>query len=181
VFLQIAPPSRADVPEYMELRGELEAAAGHINGAYAEFDWAPIRYLNKGFTRQTLAGFFRISRVGLVTPLRDGMNLVAKEYVAAQDGRNPGVLVLSRFAGAARELTSALIVNPYDCVGMAEALDRALSMPLAERKDRYEHLMRAIRAADLDAWRDNFMRDLRSFVSQPSTTVIETEELVEPD
>jgi trehalose 6-phosphate synthase len=89
--------------------------------------------------------------------------------------------VLSRFAGAARELTSALIVNPYDCVGMAEALDRALSMPLAERKARYEHLMRAIRAADLDAWRDNFMRDLRSYVSQPSTTVIETEELVEPD
>jgi len=96
-------------------------------------------------------GLFRTADVGFVTPLRDGMNLVAKEYVAAQDPEDPGVLVLSRFAGAARELTSALIVNPYDCVGMAEALDRALSMPLAERKDRYEHLMRAIRAADLDA------------------------------
>uniref|UniRef100_UPI00289F5151 trehalose-6-phosphate synthase n=1 Tax=Stutzerimonas nitrititolerans TaxID=2482751 RepID=UPI00289F5151 len=79
----------------------------------------------------------------------------------------PGVLVLSRFAGAAKELTSALIVNPYDCIGMAEALDRALRMPLTERKDRYEHMMRAIRAADLDAWRDTFLRDLRTFSSRP--------------
>lgn len=109
------------------------------------------------------------------------MNLVAKEYVAAQDPEDPGVLVLSRFAGAARELTSALIVNPYDCVGMAEALDRALNMSLAERKDRYEHLMRAIRAADLDAWRDNFMRDLRSFISQPSAQRAKKVELVEPE
>ncbi len=180
-FLQIAPTSRSDVRTYQHIREQLESQAGHLNGRLSDLDWTPLHYLNKSYDRRVLMGLFRTADVGFVTPLRDGMNLVAKEYVAAQDPEDPGVLVLSRFAGAARELTSALIVNPYDCVGMAEALDRALSMPLAERKDRYEHLMRAIRAADLDAWRDNFMRDLRSYVSQPSTTVIETEELVEPD
>ena len=107
---------------YRTLRRELEGMAGRINGRYAEFDWTPIRYLNKPFPRQTLAGFYRTSRVGLVTPVRDGMNLVAKEYVAAQDPHDPGVLVLSRFAGAARELKSALIVNPYDIDGTADAL-----------------------------------------------------------
>ena len=160
VFLQIAPPSRADVPEYMNIRQELEAAAGHVNGAYAEFDWAPIRYLNKGFTRQTLAGFLRISRVGLVTPLRDGMNLVAKEFVAAQDSRNPGVLVLSRFAGAARELEGALIVNPYDVEGVGEALQVALAMPLAERRERWKTMFTYLKRNDVDAWRESFLDTL---------------------
>ena len=122
VMLQIAPSSRGDVPEYRDIRHELEAMAGHVNGRYAEFDWVPTRYLNKGFNRRTLCGFFRISRIGFVTPLRDGMNLVAKEYVAAQDRADPGVLVLSRFAGAAQELDGALIVNPFDTEAVAEAL-----------------------------------------------------------
>ncbi len=160
VFLQIAPPSRADVPEYMKIRRELEAAAGHVNGAYAEFDWAPIRYLNKGFTRQTLAGFLRVGRVGLVTPLRDGMNLVAKEYVAAQDGKDPGVLVLSRFAGAARELEGALIVNPYDVEGVGEALQTALTMPLAERRERWKAMYHHLQRYDIDAWREAFLKAL---------------------
>ena len=121
--------------------------------------------------RRVLMGLFRSADIGFVTPLRDGMNLVAKEYVASQDPEDPGVLVLSRFAGAARELTSALIINPYDCIGMAEALDRAMRMSLTERKDRYEHMMRAIRAADLDAWRDNFLGDLRAFSSRPRAEV----------
>ncbi|MBA1275996.1 alpha,alpha-trehalose-phosphate synthase (UDP-forming) [Stutzerimonas azotifigens] len=166
-FIQIAPTSRSDVKTYQRIREQLESEAGHLNGRLSDLDWTPLHYLNKSHDRRVLMGLFRAANIGFVTPLRDGMNLVAKEYVAAQNPADPGVLVLSRFAGAARELTSALIINPYDRIGMAEALDRALRMPLEERKDRYEHMMRAIRAADLDAWRDNFLRDLRSFVSRP--------------
>ena len=165
----------------MREREIIERQVGHINGEHGEVGHPIVHYLHRPVPRDELIAFFVAADVMLVTPLRDGMNLVAKEYVAAQDPEDPGVLVLSRFAGAARELTSALIVNPYDCVGMAEALDRALNMSLAERKDRYEHLMRAIRAADLNAWRDNFMRDLRSFISQPSAQRAKKVELVEPE
>ena len=168
-FIQIAPTSRSDVKTYQHIRQQLESEAGHINGRLSDLDWTPLHYLNKSHDRRVLAGLFRDADIGFVTPLRDGMNLVAKEYVASQDPEDPGVLVLSRFAGAARELTSALIVNPYDCIGMAEALDRALRMPLAERRDRYEHMMSIIRTADLDAWRDTFLRDLRAFSSRPAT------------
>jgi trehalose 6-phosphate synthase len=159
-FLQIAPPSRSDVPEYAAIRRELEALSGHINGRYAEFDWVPLRYLNKSFTRRTLAGFFRISRVGLITPLRDGMNLVAKEYVACQDPEDPGVLVLSRFAGAAEELKTALIVNPYDGEMVAENLQRALNMPLQERQDRHRAMMEVLYRNDIATWRENFVSTL---------------------
>lgn len=162
-FIQIAPTSRSDVKTYQAIRKQLETVAGHVNGRLSDLDWTPLHYLNKSLDRRTLIGLFRTANVGLVTPLRDGMNLVAKEYVAAQNPADPGVLVLSRFAGAARELSAALIVNPYDCLGMAEALDRALRMPLEERKERYEDMMQALRAADLNAWRDTFLRDLRSF------------------
>ena len=156
-LLQIAPPSRTDVPEYVEIRRELEAAAGRINGAYAEFDWNPIRYLNKGFTRQTLTGFFRLAHMGMVTPLRDGMNLVAKEFVAAQDPENPGVLVLSRFAGAARELEGALIVNPFDIEGVAEAMQVALTLSLEERLERWQAMFDHISRHDIHAWREEFV------------------------
>jgi trehalose 6-phosphate synthase len=159
-FLQIAPPSRSDVPEYVEIRQELEYAAGRINGAFAEFDWNPIRYLNKGFTRQTLTGFYRLGRVGLVTPLRDGMNLVAKEFVAAQDPKDPGVLVLSRFAGAARELNGALVVNPYDVEGVAEALQVALTLGLKERKERWNAMYEQLRTHDVHYWREQFLDSL---------------------
>jgi len=156
-FLQVAPISRGDVARYRTLRRELEGMAGRINGRYAEFDWTPVRYLNKPFPRQTLAGFYRTSRVGLVTPVRDGMNLVAKEYVAAQDPQDPGVLVLSRFAGAARELKSALIVNPYDIDGTADALNRALSMPLDERCERWSAMMQTLRGNTIVTWRRNYL------------------------
>ncbi|MDH3475966.1 MAG: alpha,alpha-trehalose-phosphate synthase (UDP-forming) [Rhodospirillales bacterium] len=157
VLLQIAPPSRSDVLEYKELRQELESVAGHVNGTFSEYDWVPVRYLNKGFRHRTLAGFYRISRVALVTPLRDGMNLVAKEYVAAQSPEDPGVLVLSRFAGAARELSGALIVNPYDIEGMAEALEIALTMPKAERRERWEAMFKRLRQFDITAWRESYL------------------------
>jgi trehalose 6-phosphate synthase len=156
-LLQIAPSSRGEVPEYRELRRELEGLAGAINGRWAEPDWVPLRYVNKAFQPATLAGFYRLARVGLVTPFRDGMNLVAKEYVCAQDPEDPGVLVLSRFAGAAEELAAAVLVNPYDADGVARALHAALLMPLAERRARWEAMMAVLRRNDIDAWRRSFL------------------------
>jgi trehalose 6-phosphate synthase len=160
VFMQIAPSSRSEVPEYREIRKALEAEAGHINSRYGEFDWTPLRYINRGFSHPVLAGFFRASRIGLVTPFRDGMNLVAKEYVAAQDPDDPGVLVLSSFAGAARQLDAAVLVNPHDVEGMAEAILQGLNMPLDERKERWEAMMRVIERSDVDYWRESFLRAL---------------------
>lgn len=172
-FMQIAPPTREDVTEYQEIRRELETSAGHINGLFAEFDWVPIRYLNKSFSRRNLLGFYRVSKIGLVTPLRDGMNLVAKEYVAAQDPEDPGVLVLSRFAGAADEMDAALIVNPYDIEGVAEALQRGLTMPLEERVERHEALLTVLRENDITAWRTHFVEALRQApYSEPSLTAL---------
>jgi trehalose 6-phosphate synthase len=160
-FLQIAPPTRADMNTYQQIRSQLEAEAGRINGKFAELDWTPIRYIHRQYERDTLASLFRTAQVGFVTPLRDGMNLVAKEYVAAQDPQDPGVLVLSRFAGAAQELTGALIVNPLDLTGMAEALDLALNMSLSERRSRHHDMMATLRANSVSVWRDRFMSDLR--------------------
>ena len=160
ILLQITPPSRIDVPEYEDIRRQLEETASHVNGRYSEYDWVPIRYLNKGFSRQVLSGFFRSSRIGLVTPLRDGMNLVAKEYVAAQDPEDPGILVLSRFAGAAHELSDALIVNPYDVEGIGECLQEALNMPLDERRERWSKMYRHLVANDVTAWWRSFLDDL---------------------
>lgn len=159
-FLQIAPPSRTDVETYREIRLELEGEAGRINGRFAELDWTPLRYLNKGFARQTLMPMYALADVGLVTPMRDGMNLVAKEYVAAQDPIDPGVLVLSQFAGAACELKAALLVNPHDPDAIAEALEEALSMPLAERRERHAEMMAVLRRNSLGTWRDRFLGDL---------------------
>jgi trehalose 6-phosphate synthase len=159
-LMQIAPPTRSEVPEYLEIRRNLETAAGHINGRFAEFDWMPLRYLNKSFNQRALCGFLRAARIGLVTPMRDGMNLVAKEYVAAQDEGDPGVLVLSCFAGAARELGDALLVNPYDTDGMAEALHDALAMPLGERVERWQSMMATLKRNDITAWRESFVKAL---------------------
>jgi trehalose 6-phosphate synthase len=160
-LMQIAPPSRGDVQSYREIRQVLEGMAGHINGQFAEFDWVPIRYLNKSYRRDVLAGFFRIAQVGYVTPLRDGMNLVAKEYVASQDPVDPGVLVLSEFAGAAAELDGAVIVNPFDEEGMMEGLQTALRMPLGDRIERYQSMMAVLRKNDLQNWRRRFLEALR--------------------
>ena len=161
-FVQLAPPSRADVPEYVDIRHELEGLSGSINAEYSEFDWTPLRYINRNFSRRALAGIFRLARVGLVTPLRDGMNLVAKEYVAAQPARDPGVLMLSRFAGAARQgAEGALIVNPYDVQGVADALHSALGMPRAERKERWRTLVEGVRRNSVTVWRESFVAHLR--------------------
>ena len=159
-YMQIAPPTRGEVADYQEIRHQLESLAGSINGEFADIDWVPLRYLNKSVPRKTLLGFYRSARVGLVTPMRDGMNLVAKEYVAAQDPEDPGVLVLSEFAGAAEELDAALIVNPFDVERVAEALERALTMPVEERRDRHASMMRVLRANDIGHWRRRFLAAL---------------------
>ena len=159
-FLQIAPPSRSDVLAYGEIRRGLEQCAGRLNGRFAEADWTPIRYLNRDYTHATLMGFLRAAKVALVTPVRDGMNLVAKEFVAAQDPADPGVLILSPMAGAADELRSALQVNPYDKRGMALALQTALNMSLDERRERHEQLLSAVRRHDIHNWYGSFVHDL---------------------
>jgi len=167
-FLQIAPVSRGEVSEYRTLRHELERLSGHINGTHAEPDWTPMRYVNRNYPHPTLTGFFRLARIGVVTPLRDGMNLVAKEYVAAQDGENPGVLMLSPFAGAARELDGALIVNPYDLDGVADAMAQAATMPLEERRERWQVMMKRLLSHDITAWRRSFLDVLREPLPEPS-------------
>jgi trehalose 6-phosphate synthase len=161
-FMQIAPPSRSDIETYQRIRRELEGEAGRVNGRFAEVDWVPLRYLNRGFPRNVLMPLYAEAQACLVTPLRDGMNLVAKEYVAAQDPEDPGVLILSEFAGAARELDAALLINPYDEAGMARAMDRALSMPVEERRERHEAMLTVMRTNSLERWRDRFEADLRS-------------------
>jgi trehalose 6-phosphate synthase len=159
-FLQIAPLSRGNVHAYGEIRHALEAAAGRLNGHFAEADWTPIRYLNRNYSHTTLMGFLRAAKVGLVTPVRDGMNLVAKEFVAAQDPDDPGVLILSPMAGAAPELSGALQVNPYDKRGVAFALQAALNMSLPERRQRYEQMLCAVRQHDIHNWYGEFVHDL---------------------
>lgn len=151
-FLQIAPKSRDDVMEYRDVKRQLDQLVGNINGQHADFDWVPLRYVTRNMARPVLAGFHRVARVGLVTPLRDGMNLVAKEFVAAQDPADPGVLILSRFAGAAAELQDAVLINPYDPDEVAEALHAALTMPLHERQARWHRMYEIIRRNTAAAW-----------------------------
>ncbi len=156
-YLQVAARSREDVESYKDLKREIETLAGRINGDYSDADWTPVRYVARALPRDTLAGYYRMAQVGLVTPLRDGMNLVAKEYVAAQDPANPGVLVLSRFAGAAESMPEALQVNPLDAVGMAEALNTALTMPLDERRERHASIFRRLRENSVESWAKSFL------------------------
>ena len=160
-LMQVAPPTRGGVAEYSEIRRTLDTLAGRINGEFADVDWVPIRYLNRSFSRRTLFGFLRLARVGLVTPLRDGMNLVAMEYLASQPPDDPGVLVLSRFAGAAQYLPDALIVNPYDVEGVAETIQAALAMPPEERRERWERSMQALRSNSVEAWYERFVTRLQ--------------------
>jgi len=160
-YLQIAPKSRTDIPEYADMEQGIGLAAGRINGEYGEADWTPIRYVNRAYGHATLAGLYRAAHVGLVTPLRDGMNLVAKEYVASQNPDDPGVLILSRFAGAAHECKEALLVNPYDPDSVAVAIGHALSMPLAERRERHQALSRVLSQNDIQHWAERFLSALR--------------------
>jgi trehalose 6-phosphate synthase len=160
-LLQIATPSRGAIEAYGNLQNELAKLVSDVNGRHGEVDWTPIRYLNKGFSQTVLAGLYRTAQVGVVTPLHDGMNLVAKEYVAAQNPDDPGVLVLSKFAGAANELDTALLVNPHDIDGMARTIAVALSMPFPERRMRWEAMMAKLRRRSIQQWFTSFVEALR--------------------
>ena len=168
-LLQIAPPSRGEVHTYAHIREELDELSGRINGEFAHVDWVPIRYVNQGYPRGGLAGLFRAADVGLVTPLRDGMNLVAKEFVAAQDPADPGVLILSKFAGAAEQMTDALHVNPYSKDELSDRILQALNMPKTERRARWEKLVEGVRKDDVHAWRRDFIAKLTE--GKPASTM----------
>jgi trehalose 6-phosphate synthase len=156
-WLQIAPASRSELKAYGDFREAFELGAADINGRYGDIDWTPVRYLSRPLSRSKLAGLYRASAIGLVTPMRDGMNLVAKEYVAAQDPADPGVLVLSQFAGAAVQMKAALIVNPYDPDEVADAIHTGLDMPLVERQRRHAELIEGLRREDAKGWADQFV------------------------
>lgn len=159
-YLQVAARSREDVARYQSLKRDLDRICGKVNGKFAEFDWVPLRYMTRSVPRKLLAGFYRSARIGLVTPLRDGMNLVAKEFVAAQNDEDPGVLILSKFAGAAESLTDALIVNPYDSDEITEAIHQAAIMPIAERRARHAALKEVVLRDSAAAWCRGFMEEL---------------------
>jgi trehalose 6-phosphate synthase len=159
-LLQIAPPSRGEVHTYANIRAELDEVSGRINGAFAHVDWVPIRYVNQAYPRDGLVGFYRAADVALITPLRDGMNLVAKEYVAAQDPDDPGVLILSKFAGAAAQMREALLVNPYSKDDVSDSIRQALTMDKSERVARWQALIEGVRRNDVHAWRNSFIEAL---------------------
>jgi trehalose 6-phosphate synthase len=167
-FLQITPKSRTDIQEYGDMERDVSTRAGRINGAFGEAAWTPIRYINRAYTHSVLAGLYRSARIALVTPLRDGMNLVAKEFVAAQNEQDPGVLILSRFAGAANELKAALLVNPHDADAVAAAMAQALAMPADERRARHAALYDVIAANDVRTWGERFMASLLGPQSLPA-------------
>ena len=166
-FLQIAPKSRSEVKEYREIENEVTTLVGAINGRFGEASWTPVRYVNRSYSRTALAGVYRAADVALVTPLRDGMNLVAKEFLAAQDENQPGVLILSRFAGAAEELSGALIVNPHEVDAVAGAIRQALEMPALERRDRHRPMLAYLQDHTVERWADSFLSSLVSTRQRP--------------
>jgi trehalose 6-phosphate synthase len=168
-LLQISTHTRGEVEAYQDMIARLDALSGRINGALAEMDWIPIRNVHRMHSREELAGIYRAADVALVTPLRDGMNLVAKEFVAAQDEADPGVLILSRFAGAAQQMREALIVNPFSQEDVADAIKRALAMPLPDRRRRWRALMDGVEKDDVVAWRDSFVTSLEEARDEGAT------------
>jgi trehalose 6-phosphate synthase/phosphatase len=165
-FVQVAVPSRTNVESYAQFRRQIDELVGRINGRFSTTDWAPIQYLYRSVSPEELVALYRAADVMVVTPLRDGMNLVAKEFVAAQDPADPGVLILSTLAGASRELTSALMVNPYDSRGMAHAIQQAFNMPLAERRERHQTMLDVLRRNSINSWHSSFVDTLESVVGR---------------
>jgi trehalose 6-phosphate synthase len=159
-LLQVTPARDPDDKRFGEIEAELGGLIGRINGRFGDAVWTPIRYVNRPYSRGALAGLCRLADAALVTPLRDGMNLVAKEYVAAQDSEDPGVLVLSQFAGAADELDRALIVNPHEADAVAVALNSALEMALPERRERHATMLRRLIDWDIETWAENYVSAL---------------------
>ncbi len=169
-LLQVAPPSRDSIKEYQETSDALDAICGRVMGHFAEPDWQPLTYVKRAYGQPSLAGLYRLAKVGLVTPLRDGMNLVAHEYVGSQNPDDPGVLVLSRFAGAAEIFPEALLVNPFDTDETAEALRIALDMELDERKSRWKALMASAQKYNVNNWAADFLDRLAPGITAKSST-----------
>ena len=159
-LLQLTPKSRSDIKQYGDIEAEVTGLIGKVNGRFADAAWTPIRYVNRSYSRTVLAGLYGAADVAMVTPLRDGMNLVAKEFLAAQDSDNPGVLLLSQFAGAAKELTEALIINPHETDAVAAALKRALEMPREERSERHAPMLAHLMKHDIQHWADDYLATL---------------------
>src|SRR5262249_52119661 len=181
VLTQIAPPTRESVEGYSDIRRELESLAGSINGRLGELDWVPIHYIYRSTPRRTLADIYGSSRVCMVTPLRDGMNLIAKEDVAAQDAADPGVLILSKFAGAAEEMTDALIVNPYSIQETGEVIRDALEMSRTERCERHASLLAGVQKHDSAAWSHSFLEHLKRTSNAPPEPLKSATTLVRAD
>jgi trehalose 6-phosphate synthase len=156
-LLQITPKSRSDIKQYGDVESEVTCLIAKVNGRFGDAAWTPIRYVNRSYSRTVLAGLYRAADVAMVTPLRDGMNLVAKEYLAAQDPKDPGVLVLSQFAGAAKELDRALIVNPHETDDVAAALKRALEMAREERRERHAPMLVHLLENDIRKWSEDYL------------------------
>jgi trehalose 6-phosphate synthase len=169
-LLQVAPPSRDSIKEYQETSDTLDAICGRVMGRFADPDWQPLTYVKRAYGQPSLAGLYRLAKVGLVTPLRDGMNLVAHEYIGSQDPKDPGVLVLSRFAGAAEIFEDAILVNPFDTDETSEALRMALDMPLEERIARWTKLMAAARRYNIDDWSKSVLNRLAPVTANDGTT-----------
>ncbi|WP_095588191.1 alpha,alpha-trehalose-phosphate synthase (UDP-forming) [Actibacterium ureilyticum] len=159
---QIAQPTREHIPAYRSLKTEVEQLVSAINGQYGGVEWVPVHYVNKRVSRERVAGLLRSGKGCLVTPLADGMNLVAKEFVVAQDPADPGVLILSMFAGASEELSAALLVNPYDTGSIAAATERAISMPIEERRARHADLLKAVQSNSIGDWSRNYLAALQA-------------------
>ena len=158
------------MPAYAEQRQRVETIVGRTNGEFGDGAWVPIRYLYRSYASHQLSLLYRASSIGYVTPLRDGMNLVAKEWVAAQDPNDPGVLVLSRFAGAATELTDAVLTNPWHIDGLARDLDRALRMGLDERRERHRKLLDVVSRTTAVTWAEDFLSVLAATGAAPGPT-----------
>jgi trehalose 6-phosphate synthase len=158
-MIQITAPSRTHVPEYIAKKREVDQLVTKINGSFSNRDWTPVHHLYRSYSQEVLSAFYREADVCFVTPLCDGMNLVAKEYIASQTG-DPGVLILSRFCGAAEGLQEAIIINPYDIDGTAEALKQALEMPLGKRRLCWQSLIRHVHTQTAQTWSNQFLADL---------------------
>lgn len=160
IMIQAVVPQRSWLEESQDIRSEVEIESSRINGAFSTLDWTPIRYFHGALAPSQLAALYRVCRVGLITPFSEGMSLTAKDFVVMQRPTNPGVLILSQFARVSEQLDGALIVNPFQIEQVAEAMDRALQMPLAERQTRWDSMNRIVEAGNVDTWSNQFLERL---------------------
>ena len=159
-MIQAIVPQRSWLEESQDVRSEVEIEFSRINGRFSTLDWTPIRYFHGALAPSLLAALYRVCRVGLITPFSEGMSLTAKDFVVMQRPEDPGVLILSQFARVAEELDGALIVNPFEIERVAEALGRAVEMPLAERQARWESMNHILEASSVEAWSSRFIERL---------------------